>query len=136
MQVAALCFEHIRIYKAAHQLGHPRCRLMLARSLYLLLLLFELFELFDRRSAAWALMVDLASDVGFRTLFGLMACRILNTAHAVPMAWPAASIPSFVAAAAFSPYLKEKTEHGERKFRQVVVQQRVETRMCGRISYL
>jgi hypothetical protein len=24
------------------------------------------------------------------------------------MAWPAASIPSFVAAAAFSPYLKER----------------------------
>jgi hypothetical protein len=78
---------------------------------YLLLLLFELF---DRRSAAWALMVDLASDVGFRRLFGLMACRILNTAHAVPMAWPAASIPSFVAAAAFSPYLKENKGHGVR----------------------
>jgi hypothetical protein len=31
-------------------------------------------------------MVDLASDVGFRTLFGFKACRILNTAHAAPMA--------------------------------------------------
>jgi hypothetical protein len=38
---------------------------------YLLLLLFD-----------WrlALMVDLASDVGFRTLFGLMVCLILNIA--------------------------------------------------------
>jgi hypothetical protein len=39
---------------------------------YLLLLLF------DRRLA---LMVDLASDVGFRTLFGLVVCRFLNIAQ-------------------------------------------------------
>jgi hypothetical protein len=61
---------------------------------------------FVRRSATFALIVDLASVVGFRTLFGFNAFRILNMAHAVPMACPAASIPSLVAVAAFSPYLK------------------------------
>jgi hypothetical protein len=40
-----------------------------------------------------------------------MASRILNTTHTVPIAWPAVSSPSFVAAADFSSYLEEK-KHG------------------------
>ena len=66
-----------------------------------------LLPCFARSSATLALMVDVASVVGFRRLLGFKACRILNTAHAVPMVWPAASSPSFVAAAALSPYLQE-----------------------------
>jgi hypothetical protein len=48
-------------------------------------------------SAAAALAADLTRVVGFRTLLGLNAFRILKAAHAVPIAWPAASSPSFVA---------------------------------------
>lgn len=59
-------------------------------------------------SAAAALAADLAKVVGLRTLFGLSALRILNAAHAVPIACPAAPRPSFVALPASSPYLQDK----------------------------
>ena len=48
-------------------------------------------------SAATALAAVLARVVGFRTLLGLNAFRILKAAHPVPIAWPAASSPSLVA---------------------------------------
>lgn len=63
-------------------------------------------ELFLPLTSEAALAADLARVVGFSTLLGLSAFRILNAAHAVPMAWPAASSPSLVASAAFSPYLE------------------------------
>lgn len=56
-------------------------------------------------SAATVLAADLANSLGFKTFFGLNAFLILKTAHAVPMACPAASSPSVVALAASSPYL-------------------------------
>lgn len=59
-------------------------------------------------SAAAALAADLAKVVGLRILFGLNALRILNAAHAVPIACPAASRLSFVALLASSPYLQDK----------------------------
>lgn len=58
-------------------------------------------------SEAAALAADLTRVVGFRTLFGLNAFRILKAAHPAPTAWPAASSPSFVAWPACSPYLQE-----------------------------
>lgn len=64
------------------------------------------FELFwDLYSAAAALREDFARVVGLRTLLGFKAFRILNTVHAVPIACPAAPIPSCVALPASSPYL-------------------------------
>lgn len=42
---------------------------------------------------------------GLIALFGFKAFLILNTAHAVPIACPAASSPSFVTFPASSPYL-------------------------------
>lgn len=80
-------------------------------------------------------MVDLASDVGFRTLFAFKACLILNTAHAVPMAWPAASSPSFVAAAAFSPYLQRNKPYHVRKIPlPVIVSQEPEKRCACNVQ--
>ena len=55
-------------------------------------------------SEAAALAAFLA--IGLITLFGLNAFRILNAAHAVPKACPAASSPSLVALPACSPYLQ------------------------------
>lgn len=68
------------------------------------------FELLAFISAAAVLAADLAKREGFMTLFGLSAFLILRTAHAVPIACPAASSPSFVTLAASSPYL-HKDKH-------------------------
>lgn len=60
----------------------------------------------EAAALAAALAPDLASVVGLKTLLGLIAFLILNAAHAVPRAWPAALSPSLVASAACSPYLQ------------------------------
>lgn len=88
-----------------------------------------------RSSATFALIVDVASAVGFRTLFGFKACRILNTAHAVPMAWPAASIPSLVAAAALSPYLHTIKVQCQRHLKMLDVRANLDQRtwICRRV---
>lgn len=62
---------------------------------------FLAFDLEEFDSVAAFAMV-----VGLKTLFGLKAFLILNTAHAVPNACPAALSPSVVIDPACSPYLQ------------------------------
>lgn len=59
-------------------------------------------------SSAADLAAVLARVEDLKTLFGLRALRILKTVHAVPMACPAASSPSFAALPACSPYLQDR----------------------------
>ena len=49
------------------------------------------------------LVAVLASDDGFSALFGLRACMILITVHAVPRACSAAPSPAFFTSAIFAP---------------------------------